>query len=148
MIQRIARSLPHPSSPRENANIDFMRAMVLAPPSQAERMHVLFVDQQGTYLGDAAMGRGSRGRLSVRMREVFCRALSLDASGILVAHNHPSGQCRPSHCDVVATRRLEEIATALDIELLDHLIFTQDAVYSMRAGAIHEFESRRPLLSR
>jgi len=122
--------------------------MVIAEPFEAERLHVLFVDERRSYLGDSPMGLGGASSLSVRMRELFTKALSLRANGIVVAHNHPSGLCRPSRSDIVSTQRLEKVATALDIELIDHLIFTHGAVYSMRAGAIHEYESSKPVLSR
>lgn len=132
----------------DSATIDFLRAMVIKQPFETERFHVLFVDQRRSFLGDAPMGSGRADCLSLRMRELFTKALSLRANGIVVAHNHPSGLCRPSRSDIVSTRRLEQVATALDIELLDHLIFTQGAVYSMRAGAIHEYESRQQVFSR
>ena len=132
----------------DSAVIDFLRAKVILKPLENERFHVLFVDERRSYLGDAPMGSGGANCLSLRMRDLFARALSLRAYGIVVAHNHPSDQCRPSRSDIVSTRRLEQVATALDIELLDHLIFTRGAVYSMRAGAIHEYESRQPVFSR
>ena len=133
-------------SNRDHAMINFLRAMVITKPFEAERFHALFVDNNRAYLGDAPLGLGANGRLSLRMRDLFSRALLCGANGILVAHNHPSGQCRPSRSDIISTRRLESVGTALDIELVDHLIFTKDAVYSMRAGAKHEFESRKPVL--
>ncbi|WP_281494524.1 JAB domain-containing protein [Qipengyuania sp. S6317L1] len=132
----------------DSDTIDLLRAMVIKLPFEAERCHVLFVNEGRSYLGDASIGSGGARCLSLRMRDIFSKALSLRAHGIVIAHNHPSGQCRPSRSDIVSTRRLEQVATALDIELLDHLIFTQGAVYSMRAGAIHEYESRQPVLSR
>jgi len=132
----------------DSDTIEFLRAMVIKLPFEAERCHVLFVDNRRSHLGDAPIGSGGAHCLSMRMRDIFSKALSLRAHGIVIAHNHPSGQCRPSRSDIVSTRRLEQVATALDIELLDHLIFTQGAVYSMRAGAIHEYESRQPVLSR
>jgi DNA repair protein RadC len=134
MISLAARAQQRHSRANEGAIIDFLRAMVVTHPLSAERFHVLFLDDVRGYLGDAPMGIGAAGALSVRMRELFARALSLSASGIIVAHNHPSGDCRPSEFDIRATQRLKSVAEALDIELLDHLIFTQDAVYSMRAG--------------
>ena len=70
------------------------------------------------------------------MRENFGEALRLDAHGLILAHNHPPGHCRPSSCDIIATRRLAEVARALDIVLIDHLIFTDEAVYSMRAEGL------------
>lgn len=119
---------------RQCAMVDFLRAMVAGPADGVERFHAVFLDRNRAYLGDAPLGEGRAGSLSVRMRDVFAMALSLKADGIIVAHNHPSGHCRPSQCDIDATSRLKTIAKALDIELLDHLIITHDAVYSMRAG--------------
>lgn len=122
------------ASASERATVEWLRAMVVGPPSSGERFHAMFFDERQSCLGDAPVGSGRTGTIGFRMRELFGRALAVGASGILVAHNHPSGLCRPSQLDINATRRLKTIATALDIELLDHLIFTQDAVYSMRAG--------------
>lgn len=148
MIQLAPKPRVTTPASSNGATINFLKAMVITAPHNAERFHALFVDQRRSYLGDAPMGNGGSGGLSLRMRELFTKALSLSARGLLIAHNHPSGLCRPSESDIVSTRRLEKVATALDIELLDHLIFTRDAVYSMRAGAIHEFESRKPFFSR
>lgn len=121
-------------SKHERAIVDYLRAMVLAAPNFTEQFHAVFLDEEQTFLGDSPLGRGQSGRLSFRMRELFGMALALDAKGIVVAHNHPSGQCRPSQFDIDSTSRLNRMAKALDIKLIDHLIFTEDAVYSMRAG--------------
>ena len=99
-----------------------------------ERFHVVFLDRDRNYCDDCVLSCGSSVHLPVRLRDVFARALIQDARCLVVAHNHPSGDCRPSDADLSATRRLHEIARALDIELLDHLIFTREKVYSMRAG--------------
>lgn len=119
---------------RQRAIVDFLRAMVLARPAHMERFHAIFLDENRSILGDAPLGQGRSSTLTVRMREIFGRALALQASAIVIAHNHPSGDCRPSEYDLHATMRLKHIAEALDIELLDHLIITHHTVYSMRAG--------------
>lgn len=116
--------------------IAYLRRVVLAPPVVHERGHAIFVDTARVWLGDAPFGMGSLGTLSVRMRALLGEALRLDAVGIILAHSHPSGHCRPSGCDIAATRRLVEVARALDITLIDHLIVTTNAVYSMRAGGL------------
>lgn len=116
------------------AYVAHLRDVVLSPPVHYERGHALFVDARRSCLGEAALGMGSMNRLLLRTREVFAEALRLNAAGIILAHNHPSGHCRPSDGDILATRRLQDIGRALDIALIDHLIFTVDAVYSMRAG--------------
>ena len=119
---------------RLTSMIEYLRRVVLQAPERGERFHAIFMDAERRYLGDEPMGRGSLVGLKLRMRELFGRALAVEASAMIIAHNHPSGICRPSQIDIEATRRLAEIAKALDIELLDHLIFTHNAVYSMRAG--------------
>lgn len=125
-----------PTTHAQWAMVNYLRQAVLAPPAIHERGHAIFVDAQRTWLGDAAFGIGGMATLSLRMRELFGEALRLRANGIILAHNHPSGQCRPSGCDIAATQRLQHVAHALDITLIDHLICTADAVYSMRAGGV------------
>ena len=112
--------------------IDSLRRAVLTPPVNSERFHVVFMDENRAFLGDASLGAGSICGLSLRLRELFRRGLSLGARGMILAHNHPSGDCRPSAGDVEATQRVAMVARALEIELVDHLIFTKSAVYSMR----------------
>lgn len=116
--------------------IAYLRKVVLAPPGMHERGHAIFIDANRTFLGDAGFGMGSMTTLHLRMRGLFGEALRLDAAGIILAHNHPSGLCRPSGRDIAATRQLQEVARALDILLVDHLIFTAENVYSMRAGGL------------
>lgn len=121
---------------RTAAMIAYLRDIVLAPPATHERGHAIFVDRKRAWLGDGPCGIGTMSALTLRMRELIGDALRHDAAGIILAHSHPSGHCRPSGCDIAATRRLAEVARALDITLVDHLIFTPDAVYSMRAGGL------------
>jgi DNA repair protein RadC len=118
------------------ALIRYLRSVVLAPDGLHERCHVLFLDAAGCHIGEASVGHGGLSSLSVRMREIFGGALRLNARGMILAHSHPSGLCQPSSRDIVATRRLGDVARALDIALVDHLIFTTAAVYSMRAGGL------------
>lgn len=119
---------------REKAIVEFLRNMVVSPPCRVEKLHAVFVDDTRSYLADLPLGQGADSALSLRMRDLFRKALSVNASGMVIAHNHPSGMCRPSHRDIEATQRIHQVAEALDIQLVDHLIFTRDAVYSMRAG--------------
>lgn len=121
---------------RRHATIDFLRATLLTPPVRFERGHAIFLDAQRAWLGDTAFGLGGLSSLSLRMRCLFGEAMRLGATGMILAHNHPSGQCRPSGCDIAATLRLQEVGQALDVAVIDHLIFTSDSVYSMRAGGL------------
>lgn len=134
MIPGTAR--PDPREAHIAAMIDYLRRSLIAQHCEDEKFHAIFLDRRNAYLGDAGFGTGCGPALSLRMRELFSRALELGTAGILVAHNHPSGICRPSETDIAATRRLHAVGAALDIELLDHLVITRDAVFSMRAGGL------------
>ena len=112
--------------------IDRLRKLLLSPPTHVERFHVIFWDSARRISGMTTLGQGSMAALTVRMRDLFHHALKAEAVAILVAHNHPSGDCRPSKKDIEATNRIAQIAGALGIELLDHLIFSQNSIYSMR----------------
>lgn len=133
-------SLDRPTTKLENSAssvvgmVHYLRQIVLSDAFGAERFHAIFLDARRNYLADVSLGLGNSATLTLRMRELFARALAVGAEGLVVAHNHPSGDCRPSANDISATLRLKEIAGALDIELIDHLILTERSVYSMRAG--------------
>jgi DNA repair protein RadC len=68
----------------------------------------------------------------IHPREVFAPAISDRAAGLLVAHNHPSGQLEPSREDLEVTTRLAQAGGLLGIPLLDHLIFTRDSYISLK----------------
>lgn len=119
---------------RTSAMLQYIRTIVLQQGAMCERFHAVFLDDQSRFLTDTGLGTGGKATLTLRMRELFGKALAVNASGLLIAHNHPSGDCKPSRRDIECTHRLVEVGRALDIELVDHLIITQYSVYSMRAG--------------
>lgn len=133
-LDRIGAPAQDPRQVQTTAMIRYLRGAVLSAPKGCERFHAVFLDARQAYLADASMGVERITALTLRMRDLFSKALAVGARGLIVAHNHPSGDCRPSRSDILATHRLKEVAIALDIELIDHLILTENAVYSMRAG--------------
>jgi DNA repair protein RadC len=79
----------------------------------------------------------SRGTLSaslVHPREVFKRAILNNASSIIIAHNHPSGDLKPSREDIELTRKLMDAGRILGISLLDHIIIGDDDYYSLMSN--------------
>ena len=66
----------------------------------------------------------------VHPREVFAPAIEKRCASVIVAHNHPSGNLTPSNADIEVTKRLKESGELLGIELLDHIIFTQNGYFS------------------
>ena len=75
---------------------------------------------------------GTLDSVIVHPREVFTRAVSIRCASILVAHNHPSGDCKPSQEDIEMTDKLVAAGEILGIEVIDHLITSQSAYYSFK----------------
>lgn len=96
-----------------------------------EELHVIYCDRGRRYLFDEACVSGGADHLVARIRPLFERALALGASGLLLAHNHPSGNCQPSAHDIRSTRMLRDLGCALEIDLIDHLIFAGGRCLSM-----------------
>lgn len=130
------RAITAPSERRTSAVIGYLRSVVLTQPVRCERGHAVFLDAHSAWLGDGPFGIGTMSTLRVSIRSLLGEALRLDAAGLILAHSHPSGHCRPSQGDIVATRRLAKVAGAMDLALIDHLIFTTHSVFSMRAGGL------------
>lgn len=110
----------------------YLRSRLAA--GETERLHAIYCDAGRGYLADETVCEGTSDRIVARARPLMERAMALGAAGFLLAHNHPSGICRPSAEDIAATRQISDIAAALEIDLIDHLIVTRRSVYSMRAG--------------
>ncbi len=101
-----------------------------------ERLLIIFCDQARQYIIDEEMGLGSANTVRLDSADLIRRALTLGASAILLAHNHPSGRCEPSEQDIAATGYLERVAHAYGIDIIDHLVVTSDAVFSMRIAGL------------
>ena len=87
-----------------------------------EQFRVLFLDKKNQLIADEVMGRGTVDHAPVYPREVVRRALELNASALVIAHNHPSGDPTPSSADIDMTRKLAAAAQALGLALHDHVV--------------------------
>jgi len=88
----------------------------------AEEFHVLALDSQSAVLRDLLITRGILNSSLVHPREVFRGAIAEAAAGIIVAHNHPSGDPTPSPDDRAITRQLVEAGRIIDLPVYDHII--------------------------
>jgi DNA repair protein RadC len=89
-----------------------------------ETLRVLFLDNSRRLIADESLQHGTLSQLSIFPRTIFRRALEHNAAGLILVHNHPSGDPSPSEEDITATRRLDQIGRSLDIEIVDHIIVT------------------------
>lgn len=99
-----------------------------------ERLRVLFLDAARMLLADEQLQQGTLAHMSIYPRTILRRALELNAASIILIHNHPSGDPRPSDADIETTAKIEQLARSLDIDLLDHIIVTSAETHHMRSG--------------
>ncbi len=92
---------------------------------------VLFLDSQQRLLQLEEMFRGSLAQTSVYPREVVKRALALNAAGVVLAHNHPSGAAEPSRADEYLTQTLRSALALVDVRVLDHIVVGRGQAVSM-----------------
>jgi DNA repair protein RadC len=92
---------------------------------------VLFLNSQHHVLACEEMFRGTLDQTAVYPREVVKRCLMLNASAVILAHNHPSGVPEPSRADEVLTKTLKNALSLIDTRVLDHFIVARDGVVSL-----------------
>ena len=90
--------------------------------SETEEFRVLFLDRKNMLVADEVLNRGTVDHAPVYPREIVKRALELNASAIILVHNHPSGDPAPSKADIAMTREVAIAAKALGITIHDHLV--------------------------
>ncbi len=97
-----------------------------------EQFRVLFLDKKNRLIADEVQQTGTVDHTPVYIREIMKRALELQATAIILAHNHPSGDPTPSRTDIEMTRQIVSVATPLNIAVHDHLIVGRDGHASFR----------------
>jgi DNA repair protein RadC len=103
---------------------------------QVEEFHLLALDSQSQVLREVLITRGLLNSSLVHPREVFRAAIAEAAAGIIVVHNHPSGDPTPSAEDRAATRQLASAGQLLDVPLYDHVIIAGDRFVSFATAGL------------
>ncbi|MDD3110024.1 MAG: DNA repair protein RadC [Eubacteriales bacterium] len=104
-----------------------------------ERFHVLALDKKGKLLGHSCVSSGDDGETAVYPRIIVQVLLRFGAGACVLAHNHPSGELRPSQADIRLTKALAQMIQPLDITLSDHVIVGGDEVFSFaREGLLSQ----------
>jgi len=97
-----------------------------------ERFRVLFLTSQNELMADDLLWEGTVGEAPAYPREIVKRALETGATGIILIHNHPSGDHQPSRGDIDATRRIAQAALIMGICLHDHIVISRSGWSSFR----------------
>ena len=95
-----------------------------------ESFKVMLINRHNRLLGVASIAEGGITNTVVDVRILFAVALKTSAVSIILAHNHPSGNIKPSKSDQLLTQKIVEGARILEIEVLDHIILTRESHFS------------------
>ncbi|KIN62770.1 DNA repair protein RadC [Sulfitobacter noctilucicola] len=100
---------------------------------ETEQFRVLYLDRKNVLIADEEQGKGTVDHVPVYPREVAKRALELNASALILVHNHPSGDPTPSAADIDMTAQIARACDALGIDLHDHLIIGKSTELSFKS---------------
>jgi DNA repair protein RadC len=137
LVRAIARRMllgavqSRPTLGNWQALLDYCQAAMAY--EQVERFRILFLDRKNHLIADEVQQQGTVDHTPVYPREVVKRALLLNASAVILVHNHPSGDPTPSRDDVEMTRRLREALDPLGIALHDHVVIGHGSHASLRS---------------
>ncbi|MBP6550512.1 MAG: DNA repair protein RadC [Flavobacterium sp.] len=95
-----------------------------------EEFWVLYLNNGNKVLSKSQQGKGGITGTIIDVRLVFKAALELGATALILCHNHPSGNLKPSEADKQITKKLKEAGKHLDIQVLDHVIVGENGYYS------------------
>jgi len=119
---------PQVRSPADAADLLLTEMSLL----EQEHLRTLLLDTKNHVLGTPTIYVGSINTSVIRVGEVFREAIKANCAGIIVAHNHPSGDPTPSPEDVAVTEQIVAAGKLLDIEVLDHLVIGRQRYVSLK----------------
>jgi DNA repair protein RadC len=100
--------------------------------SRREHVRVLFLNSRNALIAEEEMGVGTVNQASLYVREVIHRALDVGATALILVHNHPSGDPKPSRDDMQLTNHIRDAARVLGLHLHDHLVVSECGIQSFR----------------
>jgi len=105
-----------------------------------EQMMVLYLNNAGDVIGYTKHSVGGITGTLVDIRLILAGALKSLSTGIIISHNHPSGNIQPSDSDISITKKLKEAAKSLELELIDHIIITKEGFFSFAEEGMNGLE--------
>jgi DNA repair protein RadC len=113
------------------ALIDYCTAQMAF--NAVEQFRVIYLDKKNKVIADEEQQKGTVDHTPVYPREVVKRALELNASALIMVHNHPSGDPKPSQTDIDMTRKVKDAAAAVGLTLHDHVIVSRGGHASFKS---------------
>ena len=95
-----------------------------------EQVWIIFLTTANTPIAKEMISKGTLNYTAIDNRTILRRVLLNNAAGFILVHNHPSGNPQPSQQDIKMTEKLKKACELMDVKLIDHVIFTDDAFFS------------------
>lgn len=122
------KDMPKVSSSKDAE--DILRRIWTHHMGYVEEFFALFVNCSNRVMGWAKISMGGQNGTVADPKVIFQVALKANASHIILAHNHPSGNLEPNQTDIALTQKMKNAGTLLDLPILDHLILSSESYYS------------------
>ncbi len=127
--RRPAQEIPERTQIKSSNDIFVLLSPFLSD-LQTEEFWAIFLNQNNRVLGKSQLSSGGINQSVVDVRILFKAAIDQFATALVIAHNHPSGNLKPSTEDVKITKQIAEAGKILNIQLLDHVIIAQNSYFS------------------
>jgi len=133
LVQRMLRhqASQEPVLSSFDAVLDHLRAAMAH--ESTEQFRILFLDRKNRLVADEVQQRGTVDHAPVYPREVARRALEVNATAVILVHNHPSGDPTPSRADIAMTKEVAAATSAVGVIVHDHIVIARDGHASFRA---------------
>ncbi len=114
----------------------FEYLMILLSREPVEHFRILYLDVKNRLICDEKMAQGTMNAVRPELRAIIHRVLDLNATALILVHNHPSGDPEPSREDIDETRRIVVALRTLSVEVHDHVIVGNGRCVSLREAAL------------
>lgn len=103
---------------------------------EIEEMWIYFFDNELHYKGSKILSTGTINKAIIHPREVIRLIIENKAAKVVLAHNHPSGEIKPSDFDIAMTKQIETLSEMMNYELYDHLVIGKEGIFSFRSAGL------------
>ena len=111
-------------------SVDFFRQIWSERMQYIEEFYVLLLNRANKIIGYSKISEGGTSGTVADPKMIFQAALKTNAHAIILCHNHPSGNTKPSDTDIALTKRVKQAGAVMEISVLDHVILTYESYFS------------------
>ena len=128
--KRSMQSMPASATKLNSSRLVFEIMQPLIGDLEHEEFWILLLNNSNTLIHKWRLSKGGITATLVDVRLIYKKALEFSATSIILCHNHPSGNLRPSKADIILTGKVKRGGAILDLKILDHIIITRQGYYS------------------